>query len=98
MKKFLVLFFSLAALMMAASCVVVVKKPVARWAVVNSAGADVIKVWGLEGMSGATVTVLQPGTRVKILRIRPNSVLIELPGGATGWVNRKHFGADLIEY
>jgi hypothetical protein len=95
MKKIATFALLFLTLLVFASCVVVVKKP-ARWAIVNTYGnVDVIKVWSMDGLAGESIAVLKPGTRVKILRIRPNAVLIELPNGNTGWVNRRHFGRDL---
>jgi hypothetical protein len=98
MKK-TVLFMSLVlAAFVFASCTVVVKER-PRWAVVNTYGnVDVIKVWRVDGLAGESVAELQPGTKVKILKIKPHAVLIELPGGNTGWISRKHFGKDLEVY
>jgi hypothetical protein len=99
-KRIFACILLLMALLMAASCTVIVKeKSTARWAVVNTyGGVDVIKVWRMDGLAGESLAVLQPGTKVKILKVKPHAVLIEMPGGNTGWVNRKHFGRDLEVY
>jgi len=95
MKKIMTFALLFLTLIVFASCMVEVKRP-ARWAIVNTYGnVDVIKVWSMDGLAGESIAVLQPGTRVKILRVRPNAVLIEMPNGNTGWVNRRHFGRDL---
>jgi hypothetical protein len=59
---------------------------------------DVIKIWRVDGLAGESFAELKPGTRVKILKVKAHSVLIELPSGDTGWINRKHLGKDLEEY
>lgn len=99
MKKTVFAVSLFLAALMFASCMVVVKERPARWAVVNAYGnVDVIKVWRVDGLAGDTVAELQSGTKVKILRIKPHAVLIELPSGDTGWISRKHFGRDLEAY
>ena len=98
MKKLTAILTMLLLVFALASCTVVVKEHPGRWAVVTTTGADVIKVWKVDGLSGETLQVLEPGTKVKILKVRPYAVMIELPSGDTGWVNRKHFSRDLEEF
>jgi hypothetical protein len=99
MKKTFVLMFLIFSVIAAASCTVVVKERPSKWAIVNTFGEnDVIKVWRMDGLAGESIAVLTPGTKVRILKVKAHSVLIELPGGNTGWISRKHFGADLEVY
>ena len=84
------------------SCVIVPKKhgrPGPKKVIVASTGegglvvikgpAKTIHIYKTEGFKGKHIGVTAPGVKVRVLKVRPKAVLIRLPNGKTGWVNKK---------
>ena len=96
MKKMLGIAMTAIMACVIASCTVVVKERPGRTVVVKKYGnVEVIKVWRSHEMTGEAVVTINPGEKVRILKVRPKAVLIELPNGNTGWIARGHFDADI---